>query len=54
MKGVKGSYILPSALYPDDANKLKQKLYIEFGHEKGFAGDRNIAEIEPSVVTPTK
>ena len=54
VKVVKDSYVLPSALHTDDANKLKQKLYTAFGHEKGFAGDRNVAEMESSVVTPTK
>ena len=54
VKGVKDSYILPSALHRDDANKLKQKLYTAFGHEKGFAGDRNVAEMESSMVNPTK
>lgn len=54
VKGIKDSYILPSALHTDDANKLKQKFYTMFGHEKGFAGDRSVAEMESSMVTPTK
>ena len=54
MKGVKDSIILPSALHPDDANRLKKKLYIAFGDERGFAGDRNVAEMESSVVTPSQ
>ena len=43
---------LPHTLHKEDANRLKYKLSMAFGENKIFAGDRRVAEMKSSVVTP--
>ena len=52
VKCTESSWVLQNALHKEDASKLKYKLSIAFGENKIFAGDRRVAEMKSSMVTP--
>ena len=54
VKGSSDCYILPSVLHQADANNLKHKFYNAFGKDKIYGGDRSIAKMESSVLSPNE
>ena len=54
VKCTESSWVLPHTLHKEDANKLKYKLSMAFGENKIFAGDRRVAEMKSSLVTPNE
>ena len=48
----KNSFVLPTTLHRDDADKLKDKFLVAFGKDKISAGDRRFAQLESSLVIP--
>ena len=53
-KHFKDSYTLPGALHKDDANKLKDKLFVAFKNTEPSLGDRNVAKMESSIAKPVE
>ena len=53
-KHFKDSYTLPGALHKDDANKLKDKLFVAFKNTEPSVGDRNVAKMESSIAKPAE
>ena len=54
VKCSKDSFFLPGALHKDDANKLKQKLFVAFKHIEASIGDHSVAKMESSVAKPVE
>ena len=54
VKHFKDSYTLPGALHKDDANKLKEKLFVAFQKIEASVGDHSVAKMESSVAKPTE
>ena len=54
MKSFKDSYTLPGALHKDDANKLKEKLFVAFKNIEASVGDHSVAKMESSVAKPVE
>ena len=54
VKHFKDSYTLPGALHKDDANKLKEKLFVAFQKIEVSVGDHSVAKMESSVAKPTE
>ena len=53
-KRFKDSYTLPGALHKNDANKLKEKLFIAFKNIEASVGDHSVAKMESSVTKPVE
>ena len=54
VKRFKDGYTLPGALHKDDANKLKEKLFVAFQKIEASVGDHSVAKMESSVAKPTE
>jgi len=50
----KDSFVLPSTLHRDDADKLKEKFLVAFGKDKISAGNRRFAQLESSLAPPNE